>query len=193
MAGRLDGKVAFITGAARGQGRAHAVRLAADGADIVAMDLCRAAETTSYPGFTTEDLHETARLVREQGRRVIAEPGDVRDLQTLIELVDRAVTELGGLDIVIANAGICSAAMSWEIPVEKWHETIETNLTGAFLTAKATVPVLIEQGRGGSIVFVSSSRGCAGSPSSVTTRTASTALSAWPGSWPMSSASTTSG
>ncbi|MGY1809922.1 mycofactocin-coupled SDR family oxidoreductase [Blastococcus sp. SYSU D00669] len=164
MAGRLEGKVAFITGAARGQGRAHAVRLAAEGADVIALDICRDAETTSYPGPTVEDLEETARLVEEQGRRVVARPADIRDFEGLSAVVEEGVGELGRLDVVVANAGICSAAMSWEIPVEKWRETIDTNLTGTFFTVKATVPTLIEQGTGGSIIITSSVAGLRGLP-----------------------------
>ncbi|NEK84589.1 mycofactocin-coupled SDR family oxidoreductase [Blastococcus saxobsidens] len=162
--GRLVGKVAFITGAARGQGRAHAVRLAAEGADIIALDNCATAETTSYAGPTEEDLAETARLVEAQGRRVLTRKVDVRDFDGQAALVKDGVAEFGRLDVVVANAGICSGSMSWEIPVEKWQETIDTNLTGTFFTMKATVPVLLEQGTGGSIVIISSVAGLRGLP-----------------------------
>jgi SDR family mycofactocin-dependent oxidoreductase len=161
---RLAGKVALITGAARGQGRAEAVRLAAEGADIVALDACTTARTTVYPGSTREDLDETVRLVEALDRRVLAQVVDVRDFDALSAAVAKGVETFDGLDVVVANAGICSAAMSWEIGLDQWHETIDTNLTGVFYTAKATVPILIEQGRGGSVVITSSVAGLRGHP-----------------------------
>jgi len=161
---RFEGKVALITGAARGQGRAHAVRLAAEGADIIALDVNRSAATTAYPGPTPDDLAETARLVQAQDRRAVAREVDVRDFAALKTAVDEGVAELGRLDVVIANAGICSANLSWEVSVDQWQETIDTNLTGVFFTAKATVPILLEQGTGGSIVITSSVAGLRGLP-----------------------------
>ena len=161
---RLAGKVAFITGAARGQGRAEAVRLAAEGADIIALDSCTSAETTDYAGATEEDLAETVRLVEAQDRRILARTADIRDLDALSALVKEGVAEFGRLDVVVANAGICPANWSWEIPVEQWRETIDVNLTGTFYTMKATVPTLIEQGTGGSIIITSSVAGLRGSP-----------------------------
>lgn len=161
---RLAGKVALVTGAARGQGRAHAVRLAAEGADIIALDNCATAATTSYAGPTEEDLDETERLVKAQDRRIVARKADIRDFEALSEVVQEGLSELGRLDVVVANAGICSGAMSWEIPIEKWRETIDTNLTGTFFTMKATVPVLLEQGTGGSIIMISSVAGLRGLP-----------------------------
>ncbi len=161
---RLEGRVALVTGAARGQGRAHAVRLAAEGADVIALDNCRTAETTHYAGATPQDLAETVRLVEEQDRRVVARQADIRDLEEITAVVDEGLAELGRLDVVVANAGICSAAMSWEISVEQWRETIDVNLTGTFLTMKATVPRLIAQGTGGSIIITSSVAGLRGLP-----------------------------
>jgi len=161
---RFDGKVAFITGAARGQGRAEAVRLAEEGADIIAVDNCADAQSTAYPGATEDDLKETVRLVEALGRRIVATKTDVRELEDLTGAVRSGVDELGRLDIVIADAGICSASISWEITPEQWHETIDTNLTGVFYTAKATVPILIDQGQGGSIVITSSVAGLRGHP-----------------------------
>lgn len=161
---RLEGKVALITGAARGQGRAHAVRLASEGADVIALDVNASAATTAYPGPTADDLAETVRLVEAQDRRIVAREADVRDFAALSAVVTEGVAELGRLDVVVANAGICSANLSWEIPVEQWQETIDTNLTGVFFTAKATVPVLIEQGTGGSIIITSSVAGLRGLP-----------------------------
>lgn len=161
---RFEGKVALVTGAARGQGRAHAVRLASEGADVIAIDVNRSAATTHYPGPTPEDLAETVRLVEAQDRRIVAREADVSDLDALSAAVREGVAELGRLDVVVANAGICSANLSWETTVEQWQETLDTNLTGVFYTAKATVPVLIEQGTGGSIVFTSSVAGLRGLP-----------------------------
>lgn len=161
---RFVGRVAFITGAARGQGRAEAVRLAAEGAAIIAVDNCSSAATTKYPGATPDDLQETVRLVQEQGRRIHAAQADVRDFEKLQATLEAGVQELGRLDVVIANAGICSTSMSWEISLEQWQETIDTNLTGVFYTVKAAVPILIDQGTGGSIVITSSVAGLRGLP-----------------------------
>jgi SDR family mycofactocin-dependent oxidoreductase len=161
---RYEGKVALVTGAARGQGRAVAVRLASEGADLIVLDNCETAATTSYPGPTEEDLAQTARLVEAEGRRVVSRKADIRDFDGLSAVVQEGVAELGRLDVVVANAGICSGALSWEIPVEKWRETIDTNLTGTFFTMKATVPTLLEQGSGGAIVITSSVAGLRGLP-----------------------------
>jgi SDR family mycofactocin-dependent oxidoreductase len=161
---RFEGKVALITGAARGQGRAHATRLAAEGADIIAIDVCRSAATTDYPGATPDDLAETARLVEELDRRIVTSQTDISNFAALSAAVKDAVTELGRLDVVVANAGICPANLSWETPIEQWQEVIDTNLTGTFYTAKATVPTLIEQGTGGAIVITSSVAGLRGLP-----------------------------
>lgn len=161
---RFVGKVAFVTGAARGQGRAEAVRLAAEGADIIAVDNCRSAESTKYDGASEADLNELVTSVEALDRRIVAGRCDVRDFEGLSKVVADGVAELGRLDVVVANAGICSAAMSWEIGIDQWKETIDTNLTGVFYTAKATVPILLEQGTGGSIVFTSSVAGLRGLP-----------------------------
>ena len=161
---RFDGKVALVTGAARGQGRAEAVRLAEEGADIIAIDVCRSFETVTYPGATKEDLDETVRLIEKLNRRVVPFVADTRDLDAMVEAVGIGVSELGRLDVVVANAGLTSAALSWTISMESWEETLSVNLTGAFVTAKATVPVLLEQGTGGSIVFTSSVAGLRGLP-----------------------------
>ncbi|SEP23646.1 mycofactocin-coupled SDR family oxidoreductase [Trujillonella endophytica] len=163
-ANRLAGKVALITGAARGQGRAEAVRLAAEGADIIALDNCVTAGTTDYAGPTEEDLAETVKLVEAQDRRILARKADIRDFAALQALVKDGVEEFGRLDVVVANAGICSGNWSWEIPVEQWQETIDVNLTGTFYTMKATIPTLIEQGTGGSIIITSSVAGLRGHP-----------------------------
>jgi NAD(P)-dependent dehydrogenase (short-subunit alcohol dehydrogenase family) len=122
------------------------------------------AETTDYDGPTEEDLAETVRLVEAQDRRILARKADIRDLGALQALVEDGVAEFGRLDVVVANAGICPANWSWEIPVEQWKEVIDVNLTGTFYTMKATIPTLIEQGTGGSIIITSSVAGLRGHP-----------------------------
>lgn len=161
---RFQGKVAFITGAARGQGRAEAVRLAAEGADIIALDICEDLPTTTYPGATPEDLAETARLVENLDRRIVTIQADTRDFDRMKTALEAGVSELGRLDVVIANAGMTSAARTWEIDSEHWRATIDINLTGAFHTAKAAIPIMLEQATGGSITFTSSVAGMIGLP-----------------------------
>ncbi|MEE4023386.1 mycofactocin-coupled SDR family oxidoreductase [Gordonia sp. PKS22-38] len=161
---RFVGKVALVTGAARGQGRAVAVRLAAEGADVIAIDICADLPTTQYPGSSPEDLAETMRLVEERGRRIVASQTDVRDFAGMQDAVRRGVAELGRLDVVVANAGMTTAAQAWEITPENWEASIGVNLTGAFYTAKAAIPSMIAQATGGSIVFVSSTAGLRGLP-----------------------------
>jgi SDR family mycofactocin-dependent oxidoreductase len=163
--GLLDGKVALITGAARGQGRSHAVTLAEAGADIVAVDLNGPVETVGYPPATPEDLAETVALVEKLDRRIVARQADVRDLAALRAAVDAGVTELGGLDIAVANAGIASVvAPSWELTDEQWRTMLEVNLTGVWHTTTAAIPHLIERGPGGAIVLISSTAGIRGIP-----------------------------
>jgi SDR family mycofactocin-dependent oxidoreductase len=159
MAGRVEGKVAFITGAARGQGRSHAVRLAQEGADIIAVDNLEDVKTTEYPMATPEDLDETARLVEAEGRRIVARRADVRDTESLRAAVDEGVAELGRLDIVCANAGILSNGQSHELSEETWGDMIDINLSGVWRTCKVAIPHLIAGGRGGSIVLTSSVAG----------------------------------
>jgi SDR family mycofactocin-dependent oxidoreductase len=154
--GRVEGKVAFITGAARGQGRSHAVRLAQEGADIIAVDVCRQVETVPYPTATSEDLAETVRQVEALDRRIIATEADVRDLAALQAAVDDGVTQLGRLDIVLANAGISTPASTLEMDEETWSTMIDVNLTGQWKTIKAAVPHVVAGGRGGSVVITSS-------------------------------------
>jgi SDR family mycofactocin-dependent oxidoreductase len=159
--GRLDGKVA-ITGAARGQGRAHSVRLAAEGADIIAVDVGAsgavgdAVGTVPYSLGTTADLAETARLVEAAGRRVVHGAADVRDLAALTRMVDEGVAALGRLDIVVANAGISSPAATLEMSERVWQEMIDVNLTGVWKTLKASIPHIIDGKRGGAVVITSS-------------------------------------
>jgi SDR family mycofactocin-dependent oxidoreductase len=156
MAGKLEGKVAFITGAARGQGRSHAVRLAEEGADIIAIDVPKHIAGLPYEPATAEDLAETVRQVEALGRRIVAAEADVRDLAALQAAVETGVAELGRLDIVLANAGISAPAPTLDMSEEHWQTMIDINLTGVWKSLKASVPHIIAGGRGGSIVITSS-------------------------------------
>lgn len=163
MAGRVEGKVAFITGAARGQGRSHALRLAQEGADIIAVDACAPiGSVDKYPLATRADLDETVAEVEKLDRRIVARVADVRDAGALGAALDEGVAELGRLDVVVANAGIASYGMSWELSETTWQDMLDVNLTGVWHTAKAAVPHLIAGGRGGSMVFTSSIGGLKG-------------------------------
>lgn len=159
MAGRVEGKVALVTGAARGQGRAHAVRLAEQGADIVAVDIVAPLPGVPYDSATPEELSETARMVQAAGRRIITEVADVRDVSELQSVVSRGMDELGRLDIVIANAGICIPNIWDQISPAEFRDTIDTNVIGAWNTVMASAPSIIDGGRGGSIVLISSYAG----------------------------------
>jgi SDR family mycofactocin-dependent oxidoreductase len=163
MAGRVENKVAFITGAARGQGRSHAVRLAQEGADIIAMDLLEPLPFVTYKGATQADLDETVRQVEAYGRRIIARKGDVRQLSRVQGIVDEGVAELGHLDIVCANAGIMIFHEWQDGTTEIWDVTIATNLTGVWNTVMATAQHLIDNG-GGSMILTSSAAGTKGMP-----------------------------
>jgi SDR family mycofactocin-dependent oxidoreductase len=158
MAGRVEGKVAFITGAARGQGRSHAVRLAQEGADIIAVDICRKISSNSeIPPSTPDDLVETADLVKGLNRRVVTAEVDVRNYDALKAAVDSGVEQLGRLDIVCANAGIGNGGQTLDKTREDdWQAMIDVNLSGVWKTVKAAVPQLISQGVGGSIILTSS-------------------------------------
>jgi SDR family mycofactocin-dependent oxidoreductase len=157
--GRVEGKVAFITGAARGQGRSHALRLAQEGADIIAVDICQDLATVPYPGATEADLAETVKQVEALDRRIVAQQADVRDLAALQRAVDEGLSQFGHVDIVCANAGIASFAPALELTEEVWQDVIDTNLTGVWKTVKATAPAMVERGQGGSIVLTSSIAG----------------------------------
>jgi len=156
---RAAGKVALITGAARGQGREHAVRLAEEGADIIAVDICRDVETVPFPGATEDDLNHTVKLVEAQGRRIHPVIADVRNLPALQTAVREAVVIFGGIDIVIANAGIGSFGPALELDEDTWQTMLDVNLTGVWKTVKAAAPSMIEGGRGGSIILISSVAG----------------------------------
>ncbi|CQD17580.1 carveol dehydrogenase [Mycobacterium lentiflavum] len=164
MTGRVAGKVALITGAARGQGRSHALRLAAEGADIIALDICRQIESVPYSLATPEDLEETGRRVKELGQNVVIREVDVRDGEALIAAVNDGVSQLGRLDIVVANAGIMSIGPSFELSEQTWSQVVDINLSGVWRTTKAAVPHLIAGGNGGSIVLTSSIAGLIGQP-----------------------------
>jgi NAD(P)-dependent dehydrogenase (short-subunit alcohol dehydrogenase family) len=192
QARRFEGQVVFITGAARGQGRAEAVRFAAEGADIIAVDICADLPTTTYPGPTPDDLAETARLVEDHDRRAVTSIVDVRDFDALGQALHQGVSALGRLDVVVANAGMTTIGRAWEIPLENWDVTIGINLTGAYYTARAAIPIMIDQGTGGAIVFTSSVAGLRGLPLPITWQP-STASPGWPRASPTSWRNTASG
>jgi len=160
--GRFEGKVAFITGAARGQGRSHAVRLASEGADIVAVDICRQIDSVVYPLGSADDLAETVRLVEAEGRRIVTHEADVRDLDALQAAFDDGATQLGQPTLVVANAGIGPGGLA--APEQEWDDVIGVNLTGVWNTGRVVIPSMIEHGAGGSIVLTSSTGGLVGPP-----------------------------
>ncbi|MDI2030179.1 mycofactocin-coupled SDR family oxidoreductase [Saccharopolyspora sp. TS4A08] len=162
--GRLAGKVALITGAARGQGRSHAVTLAEHGADVVLVDAVRPIDGVGYPLPSSSELKAAAQAVEALGRRAVVVEADVRD-EELAPAVDDAVERLGGLDVVVANAGVLgSPKPSWELTRDEWSTVIDINLSGVWQTTKATVPHLIAGGRGGSVIAISSIAGLRGIP-----------------------------
>jgi SDR family mycofactocin-dependent oxidoreductase len=156
MPGRLDGKVAFITGVAGGQGRAHAVRLAREGASIGGIDICAQIESVEYPMATKDDLDQTVRLVEETGRRMIGRVGDVRDRSSIEAAFAETVAEFGRVDFVIANAGISPNWGAHCQTMRAWQDCLDVMLTGALNTVEVAIPQLVEQGTGGSIVITSS-------------------------------------
>lgn len=159
MPGQFDGKVVFITGAARGQGRSHAVRFAEEGADVIAVDLCDQLDSVAYPMPTREDLDETVNLVEKTGRRIVAEQADVRDFERLKEVVANGVAEFGRLDFVLANAGIFPAAGPQRLDISSFVDAIDVNLKGVYFTIAATLPAILDHGEGGAIVITSSAAG----------------------------------
>jgi (+)-trans-carveol dehydrogenase len=160
--GQLEGKVAFVTGAANGQGRAHAVRLAEEGADIIAVDLCGEIASSFVPASSSDELAQTAAEIESLGRLVKTYEADVRDFMGLSSAVMSATAEFGRLDIVVANAGIISAAPSIELTEQQWQDVIDVNLTGVWHTIKVAVPIIQDNGRGGSIIIISSTAGIKG-------------------------------
>ncbi len=153
--GKLDGKVALITGGARGQGRSHALTFAREGAEIVVCDVANQLSSVPYPLASAEDLAETARMVEDLGRRCLAVQADVRDGEQMRVLVEQAIGEFGQVDILVANAGIESFGRSWELTDDEWDEMISVNLTGAWKSCKAVVPRMIERGKG--VILITSS------------------------------------
>jgi SDR family mycofactocin-dependent oxidoreductase len=162
MTGRVEGKVAFITGAARGQGRSHAITLAREGADIIAVDICAQIGSVPYPMATPEDLAQTVKEVEALDRRIVATDVDVRDYDALKAALDDGVAQLGRLDIVSANAGIFSFGRGEELAEQTWRDMIDVNLTGEWHAAKAAISHLRAGGRGGSIILTSSLAGLKG-------------------------------
>ncbi|MEV6075825.1 mycofactocin-coupled SDR family oxidoreductase [Streptomyces sp. NPDC052069] len=158
MSGLMQGKVVLVTGAARGQGREHVVRLAGEGADVIAVDLCATLPGVAYTSSEPSDLDTTVALAEESGRRVVPVVADIRDLPVLRESVETAVEKLGRLDAVVANAGICIASAWDEVTEEMFQDTMDVNVRGTWNTVMATAPHLIAAG-GGSIVLMSSSAG----------------------------------
>jgi (+)-trans-carveol dehydrogenase len=166
--GRLEGKVAVISGGARGQGRSHATTLAREGADIVVFDLCEPLASPLAPGSTEADLAETARLVESLGRRCLTSKTDARDLTQLQVLCEQVISELGSVDLLVVNHGMWAVAKnSWELDEASWQEAIDVLLTGAWKVCKAFIPSMIESARGGSIVLTSSYNGYRAQPSAV--------------------------
>lgn len=164
MTGRVEGKVALITGAARGQGRAHAVRLAEEGASIVGFDLCEPIEGIGYSMPNDDDFEHTRKLVEEVGGDFVAINGDVRDLAALTEAVNVATSTFGRLDIVVCNAGVAKFEPLWEISEADWELLTSINLTGVWLTLKAALPEMIRHDNGGSVIITSSTGGTMGLP-----------------------------
>jgi SDR family mycofactocin-dependent oxidoreductase len=158
MAGRLEGKVALITGAARGQGRSHALALARAGADIFGVDLCAQVDSVAYPLSTTDDLAQTAKLVTGTGRRIETYVGDVRSSADMRAATEQAIAAFGKIDIVVANAGIWTPGSVWEMDDQTWQDMIDINLTGVFNTVRFAIPQMMER-KSGSLVLISSTCG----------------------------------
>jgi (+)-trans-carveol dehydrogenase len=159
----LAGKVAFITGAGRGQGRAHALRLAQDGADVILLDICSDIDGIGLPMATRSDLEETAKLVRDLGRKAVTGVADVRSLAQVQAVVDAGLAELGRIDVVVANAGVLEYGLAWEFSEQEWDAVVDVDLKGVWTTARAAIPSMIERGEGGSIILTSSTAGIRGS------------------------------
>ncbi len=161
--GRVEGKVALVTGAAKGQGRAHCLRLAQEGADVLALDVCADVPQTRYAQGTPDQLAETAALVRATGRKVVTRQADVRDAEEMTRAVTEGVAELGRLDVVVANAGIIQLKPALEITADDWATVLAINLTGVWNTVRAALPTLLAQGSG-SVIIISSAAGLKGPP-----------------------------
>lgn len=164
--GRLDGKVAFITGGARGQGRSHAVLMAEEGADIITFDLCGQVDSVEYPMATPEDLEETVRLVEKTGRSIVARQADVRNFDAVAAVLGEGLADLGRVDFVLANAGIMPTLGAQGRENRAFYDAVDIMLTGVFHACEAAIPTLIEQDQGGAIVITSSTAGLKGLSSS---------------------------
>ena len=165
LEGRLAGRVAFITGAARGQGRAHAIRLASEGADVILSDICGpVSDEATQPPSALDELEQTVKAVEALGRRVVWDQVDVRDLDAMCALADRGAAELGHIDIVVGNAAILIWAKTHELTPKQWQDVIDVNLTGVWHTVQCTLPHLLRQGTGGSIILTSSFAALKGTP-----------------------------
>jgi SDR family mycofactocin-dependent oxidoreductase len=164
VAGSLEGRVAFVTGAARGQGRAHAIRLANEGADIIAIDVCGPVPPITYPLATPEELDETVHGVEAAGRKILARHVDIRDGEALRQVVADGMEQFARLDVLVANAGVLGWGRLWELSEEQWDAVIDVNLSGTWRTLRAAVPAMIEAGNGGSIIIVSSAAGLKATP-----------------------------
>ncbi|HTK65951.1 MAG TPA: mycofactocin-coupled SDR family oxidoreductase [Pseudonocardia sp.] len=173
---RFQDKVVLVTGAARGQGREHAVRFAREGADIIGLDLAAQIDSAPYPMSTPDDLAETTRLVEAEDRRMSAHVADVRDPHAVDKAVQAGLAEFGRIDVVLANAGIIVYGKAWELDHDQWHDVIDTNLNGVWHTLRAAMPAMIEAGRGGSMIVTSSFAGLRGPANAVSYVVAKTAL-----------------
>ncbi|MEV4890677.1 mycofactocin-coupled SDR family oxidoreductase [Nonomuraea sp. NPDC055795] len=162
--GRVDGKVVLITGAARGQGRSHALRLAEEGAAIIATDICHEVGSTHYALARADDLDETRSLVEARGAKIITAVADVRDVDQLDAAVRAGREAFGDIDVVCANAGIGSLGRGWELSAKQWQDMIDVNLTGVWNTLRSVIPHMIEAGRGGSLILTNSVAGLLGRP-----------------------------
>ena len=162
MMGRFEGKVVLVSGAARGQGRSHALRFAEEGADIVALDILDQIGSVPYEMSTGSDLDETIELVKQRGRRIEAQRADVRSWDRVRDAVSAGVDALGPIDVVCANAGIITYGAAWDLTTDQWEDTIDTNLTGVWYTIRAALPSMMNSGRGGSIIATSSFAGLRG-------------------------------
>jgi len=169
--GTLDGKVAFISGGARGQGRTHAVRLAKEGADIITFDICEQIDSVPYPLGTEDELAQTVELVEALGRRIVAAKADVRDQAAVTKALDEGLGQFGRVDIVLANAGIMPVLGPTSTVVQAWHDCIDVMLTGVVYTIEAAIPTLVEQNQGGAIVLTSSAAGLKGTTRSLRSKT----------------------
>jgi SDR family mycofactocin-dependent oxidoreductase len=161
---RLDDRVALVTGAARGQGRAHALRLARDGADVMLFDACVPFDSVDYDGSTVAELEETGKLVEAEGRRAFVRRVDARSLPAVTAFVADGIRELGRLDVVVVNHGICAYGYTWELTEAAWEEMISVNLTSVWKVLRAVAPPMVAQGSGGSIIITSSVAGLRGLP-----------------------------